>query len=109
MSQQFHQQNPSSSGQNDGRQNNFMQNQFHPEMVNMTLRAGNSLMVEQRAKWMPGLSDFWNSLKMYFAVSNNYVLKKIFIVLYPIKNQAWGRVKGEETDAEVLQANHPVI
>lgn len=75
----------------------------------MTLRAGNSLMVEQRAKWMPGLSDFWNSLKMYFAVSNNYVLKKIFIVLYPIKNQAWGRVKGEETDAEVLQANHPVI
>ena len=73
-------------------------------MVNMTLQAGTSLIKEQEIKWMPGVRDFWSSLKIYFAVSNNYVLKKIFIVLYPIKNQSWGRVladEGEETDAEV--------
>ena len=81
-----------------------MQNQFHPEMLNMGFNAGKLLINKQRAKWMPGVSDFWSSLKIYFAVSNSYVLRKIFIVLYPIKNQAWGRVladEGEETDAEV--------
>jgi hypothetical protein len=90
----------SSSGQNDGRLNDFMQNQF----VGMGLTAGKELITKTTVEWMPGLSSFWNSLKMYFAVSNSYVLKKIFIVLYPIKNQSWGRVladEGEETDAEV--------
>ena len=104
MSQQFHQQNMSSSGQNDGRLNDFMQNQFPPGMLNMGINAGTILITKKRDELMPGVSNFWSSLKMYFAVSNSYVLKKIFIVLYPIKNQSWGRVpadEGEETDAEV--------
>jgi YIF1 len=93
-----------SSGQNDGRLNDFMQNQFSPGMLKMGINAGKDLITNETVKWMPGLSNFWSSLKTYFAVSNSYVLKKIFIVLYPIKNQSWGRVladEGEETDAEV--------
>jgi YIF1 len=93
-----------SSGQNDGRLNDFMQNQFPAGMLDMGIIAGQKVIMEKRDILMPGVSKFWSSLKMYFAVSNSYVLKKIFIVLYPIKNQSWGRVladEGEETDAEV--------
>jgi hypothetical protein len=37
-------------------------------------------------------------LKIYFAVSNSYVLKKMSIVLYPMamRNQSWGRLRAEE-------------
>ena len=100
MSQQFHQQNMSSSGHSDGRLNDFMQNQFAPGMIDY----GINEIKRKTVTLMPGVSKFWSSLKMYFAVSNSYVLKKIFIVLYPIKNQSWGRAladEGEETDAEV--------
>ena len=81
-----------------------MQNQFDPGMLNLGFKAGTSLINKEKAKWMPGVTDFWSSLKMYFAVSNSYVLNKIFIILYPIKNQFWGRIladEGEETEAEV--------
>jgi YIF1 len=94
----------SSSGQNDGRLNDFMQNQFPPGMIKLVTTAVEDRIRVKSNEWMPGVSKFWSSLKMYFAVSNSYVLKKIFIVLYPIKNQSWGRVladEGEETDAEV--------
>ena len=94
----------SSSGHSDGRLNDFMPNQFPPGMIDYGINTGRELIKIKTETWMPGVSKFWSSLKMYFAVSNSYVLKKIFIVLYPIKNQSWGRVladEGEETDAEV--------
>jgi YIF1 len=49
----------------------------------------------------PNTPDFWNTfetLKIYFAVSKSYILKKMFIVLYPMtmRNQSWGRVRADE-------------
>jgi hypothetical protein len=69
---------------------------FSPEMLNFGLSAGQDLINRQKAKWMPGVSDFWSSLKIYFAVSNSYVLKKVSILLYPMSNKYWGRIAADE-------------
>ena len=47
---------------------------LNPEMLNLGLAAGQDIINRQTAKWMPGVSDFWVSLKFYFAVRNK--LKK---------------------------------
>ena len=39
-----------------------------PEVLNFGLSAGQDIINRQRARWMPGVSDFWHSLKIYFAV-----------------------------------------
>ena len=105
MSQNFNHQNPSSSRRHEMGQGDFIQNQFQnanfsPAMFDLGIRAGGEIISNTHAKWMPGVSDFWSSLRIYFAVSNNYVMKKILIVLYPMRNQAWGRVLADEA-AEV--------
>jgi YIF1 len=96
MSQQFYQ-NPSSSGMNDGGQNGMYQfpnTNISPEMLNMV----GGIIKNRTDIFVPHASDFWNTLKIYFAVSNSYVLKKMFIVLYPMtmRNQSWGRVRADE-------------
>ena len=105
MSQNFNHQNPSSSRRHETGQGDFIQNQFQnanfsPAMFDLGISAGKSIIDKEQAKWMPGISDFWSSLRIYFAVSNNYVMKKILIVLYPMRNQAWGRILADEA-AEV--------
>ena len=67
-----------------------------PEMLNFGLSAGQDLLNRQKAKWLPGMTDFFISLRIYFAVSNSYVLKKLSILLYPISNQYWGRIAADE-------------
>ena len=94
----------SSSGQNDG--GDFLKNQFQnanisPEMLNYGLSAGQEILNRQKAKWMPGASDLWSSLKIYFAVSNGYVVKKISTVLYPMRRETWARIPIDEAEAEV--------
>ena len=49
-----------------------------PEMLNMGLSAGQSMLERQREKIMPGMSGFWNSLKIYFAVSFITILLFIY-------------------------------
>lgn len=43
-------------------------NNVTPEMLNYGFSAGQDMINKQRDKWMPGVSGFWNSLKIYFAV-----------------------------------------
>jgi len=47
---------------------NKLGSNLSPEMLNVGLSAGQELFNRQKAKWMPGVSDFWTSLKIYFAV-----------------------------------------
>ena len=102
--------NVPSSSQNDGvDRGDFINRQFQgssisPEMLNFGLSAGQKILSQQQAKWMPGVSDFWTTLKIYFAVSNSYVLRKIFIVIYPMRNQTWGRMPADEAGGEVSRA-----
>jgi hypothetical protein len=39
-----------------------------PEMLNFGLHAGQDLLQKQKDRFMPGVSTFWQSLKIYFAV-----------------------------------------
>lgn len=68
-------------------------------MLNYGLSQGQNMFNQQKEKWMPGVSGFWDSLKIYFAVNNSYVSKKLFMILYPLSvtnPQAWARKSGEE-------------
>lgn len=73
----------------------FPNTKITPEMMDMVTE-----IISDRTKnvLFPRASDFWNDLKIYFAVSNSYVLKKISIVLYPMtmRNQSWGRIRADE-------------
>ena len=56
------------SGSHAGPGGGEFYNKLSPEMLNVGLSAGQELFNRQKAKWMPGVSDFWTSLKIYFAV-----------------------------------------
>ena len=67
-----------------------------PEMINYGFNVGQDLISKQRDKWMPGVSGFWNSLKIYFAVNNAFVVRKIATVLYPYSNKNYFRIPADE-------------
>lgn len=75
---------------------NFQNTAISNEMLNYGLSAGQTILNQQKAKLLPGFSDFFSNLKIYFAVSNTYVLKKLSIVLAPMRNQMWGRIPADE-------------
>lgn len=114
MSSQYNYNPTSSSGgstQNDFLKGQFQNTNLSPEMLNYGLSAGQDIINRQRAKFMPGFSDFWCSLKIYFAVSNSYVLQKLAIILYPMKkNIIWGRIPADEAgrigDDSELYSSH---
>ena len=66
-------------------------------MMNFGLSAGQDLLNKQRDKWLPGATNFWHSLKIYFAVNNKYVLKKLTMILYPMSNKAWKRIPADDS------------
>jgi protein transport protein YIF1 len=67
-----------------------------PEMINFGLSAGQDILNKQRDRWMPGAATFWGLLKIYFAVNNKFVLKKLSILLYPIQNKHWARLTADD-------------
>ena len=40
-----------------------------PEVLNFGINAGQNILKQQTDRWMPGVSNFWLSLKYYFSVS----------------------------------------
>lgn len=74
-----------------------------PEMLQFGMNTGADILAKQKERFMPGVSGFWLSLKVYFSVSNKYVLKKLSILLYPISHKNWSRVYADEQyGSEVL-------
>lgn len=67
-----------------------------PEMLQFGLSTGQDLLNKQKDRFMPGVSGFWNSLKIYFAVSNTYVKSKLLILIYPIRHKSWVRELADE-------------
>ncbi len=80
---------------------NFM----NPDMLKFGLSTGTDLLSKQREKWMPGVSGFYKSLKIYFAVSNSYVVNKLSILFYPLKNKHWKRESDRNSDGK-LDVSH---
>ena len=97
-------QQPLPQGMNPGMNPDFFKFQnVSPEMINFGMHAGQDLLNKQRDRWMPGVSQFWHSLKIYFAVNNAYVLKKLSIILYPIQNKNWFRLPADESNVSQQQ------
>lgn len=84
-------------GQGQGQPQDFFKFQnVSPEMLQFGLSTGQDLLTKQRDRWMPGVSGFWQSLKIYFSVSNRYVLKKLSILAYPVAHKSWQRQPADE-------------
>jgi hypothetical protein len=82
---------------------NFLQGENADMLMNYGLSQGQNLLRSQSERFMPGVSSFWSSLKVYFAVNNSYVVKKLKMVLYPMgekKQQNWMRKSAEEPGYE---------
>lgn len=60
----------------------------------------------QTSSWSSNFSVFWNSLKIYFAVNNSYVVRKLLVLLYPFGNKNWSRLRSEEAAVAPIQSSH---
>lgn len=95
----FYSQQPGDMGGGGGGQPgqpNFLGG-ISPEMLNMGLSAGKNMLSAQRDQWLPGLSTFFSALKIYFAVSSSYVVKKLSVIAIPFRNQKWNRLQADES------------
>mmetsp|Transcript_26710 Transcript_26710/g.39682 ORF Transcript_26710/g.39682 Transcript_26710/m.39682 type:complete len:253 (+) Transcript_26710:147-905(+) len=75
--------------------------QVSPAMLNYGVETTSNILKKQRDIYMPGMSNFWHSLKVYFMVSNTYVIKKVPIVIFPFQTKAWARVGEDDISEEV--------
>lgn len=94
--QQFQQQQQYQQSYNNSTNVDPFLKGVNPEMLQFGFNTGKELLVKQKEKWLPGVSGFWVSLKIYFAVSNHYVVKKLIILMYPIGNKNWIRIRNDE-------------
>lgn len=68
-SKEYHMSTPNSGASQPPDFLNSFQN-VSPEMINFGLHAGQDMLQKQKERFMPGVSTFWQSLRIYFAVSS---------------------------------------
>lgn len=100
-----HPQGPAQGPQGGGGQPNFMGN-VNPQMLNLGMETTSNMLKTQRDKYMPGVSNFWNSLKLYFMVNNTYVQKKLMLLLFPFKNKDWSRKSSDDASVSLPQVSN---
>jgi hypothetical protein len=64
--------------------------QMGMQMGRTAMAAGSSYVEQNFGKYMSGVST--SALKHYFNVSNQYVIKKLYIVLVPWRHRPWARI-----------------
>ena len=90
---------PTGGAPRQGVQNSMLGSQEADAMLNFGISQGSSMLKQQQDKWMPGVSGFWQQLKIYFAANNTYVVKKLSMILYPLgvkSSQSWIRKNAED-------------
>ncbi len=60
-------------------------------MMAMGVNAGRNFIEGGVAKYAPGVSDFYQTLRYYFAVNNSYVGNKLKAILLPVVKKSWVR------------------
>ena len=73
----------------------------NPHMLNL----GTDMLKSQKEKYMPGVSNFWHSLKFYFMVNNNYVQKKLLLLSFPFKTTNWSRISSDDAAVSLPQVS----
>ena len=61
-------------------------------MLNMGAKWTQDIISEGTARMIPGLNQFMSSLRVYFAVDNNYVQRKMRKVLFSFFFKEWRRM-----------------
>lgn len=62
------------------------------QMLNMGGNMAKSFISTNMARYQPGVDSFWAVLKVYFAVDNAYVLRKLKTLILPFLNKDWTRI-----------------
>mmetsp|Transcript_5961 Transcript_5961/g.8972 ORF Transcript_5961/g.8972 Transcript_5961/m.8972 type:complete len:340 (+) Transcript_5961:48-1067(+) len=71
--------------------NEWAPSPMNEQMMNMGENMAKSFISSNVAKYQPGMSFFWLSLKYYFSVDHAYIIKKIKILLFPFFKKNWDR------------------
>lgn len=50
------------------------------------------------SQYLPFVDSLWNALRIYFAVNNQYVKKKLLAMLLPFRKTDWARRTGDDHD-----------
>lgn len=90
--------------QGGGQQPDFFKN-VNPQMLNLGVETTSNMLKSQRDKYMPGVSNFWNSLKLYFMVNNSYVQKKLLLLMFPFKTTNWSRISSDDAAVSLSQVS----
>lgn len=85
---------PPSSSSPSGIPSNEFLNNVNPAFLSLGVETTSNLLKKQRDIYMPGVSIFWNSLKIYFMVilsyflifysffSSNFFFLRLIIIMY---------------------------
>ncbi|ODV63409.1 protein transporter YIF1 [Ascoidea rubescens DSM 1968] len=103
--QQFQQQQQQTQQQsaniNASASSQFMPNLFGNPLINESaMLAGKSYIDSNFKSYLQINSQTSDDLKYYFKVSNDYVLRKIFLILFPYKNKSWLRQMNQSIDSK---------
>jgi len=85
---------------------NMNNSEFLKTVTPMMTTFGGEMLEKQKSVWNSNFSVFWNSLKIYFAVNNTYVLRKLGIILCPFINKDWTRFSADEAAVSQIQSTH---
>lgn len=66
---------------------------------------GGEMLKSQTSTWASNFSVFWNSLRIYFAVTSGYVINKLLTILYPFRNKSWIRLPSDDASAAQYQVS----
>ena len=88
--------------QSTSNNNNQFNNDFLRTMTPMAALGG-KMFEERTSSWFSSFTVIWNSLKLYFAVNNSYVLRKLLVILFPFSNKSWSRLAADEAAVSQIQ------
>eukprot|EP00510_Aplanochytrium_minuta_P000920 CAMPEP_0184012926 /NCGR_PEP_ID=MMETSP0954-20121128/4719_1 /TAXON_ID=627963 /ORGANISM="Aplanochytrium sp, Strain PBS07" /LENGTH=308 /DNA_ID=CAMNT_0026293039 /DNA_START=512 /DNA_END=1435 /DNA_ORIENTATION=+ len=70
----------------------------NPAVMAMGAAATTKLVDDTMKNFAPmtaNVSGFWGTLKFYFSVDNNYVVRKLALLLFPVRQTNWSRVAAQ--------------
>lgn len=105
---QGQQQPPPQQGGNGGQQGPDFFQSVNPQMLNLGVETTSNMLKSQRDKYMPGVSNFWLSLKLYFMVNNSYVQKKLLLLMFPFKTTNWSRISSDDAAVSLAHVRLPL-
>uniref|UniRef100_A0A7S3PH59 Uncharacterized protein n=1 Tax=Aplanochytrium stocchinoi TaxID=215587 RepID=A0A7S3PH59_9STRA len=85
----------------------------NPAMMAMGAAATTRLMDDTMKNFAPGVtanvSGLWGTLKFHFSVDNNYVIRKLMLLLFPFRHREWKRLSAQSDNADAKGRAPPML